>query len=68
MEYLLMNQKQTITKAQISERIWGLEEDVEYNNAEVYISFLRKKLKRINANVTIRTVRGLGYCLEEGVQ
>ena len=68
MEYLLMNQKQTITKAQISERIWGLEEDVEYNNAEVYISFLRKKLKRIDANVMIRTVRGLGYCLEEGVQ
>ena len=67
MEYLLMNQKQTITKAQISERIWGLEEDVEYNNAEVYISFLRKKLKRIDANVTIRTVRGIGYCLEESV-
>ena len=66
MEYLLMNQKQTITKAQISERIWGLEEDVEYNNAEVYISFLRTKLKRINDNETIRTVRGLGYCLEEG--
>lgn len=67
MEYLLMNQKQTITKAQISERIWGLEEDVEYNNAEVYISFLRKKLKRIEANVTIRTVRGMGYFLEESV-
>ena len=66
MEYLLMNQKQTITKAQISERIWGLEEDVEYNNAEVYISFLRKKLKRIDANVVIRTMRGIGYCLEEG--
>lgn len=66
MEYLLMNRNQTVTKAQISERIWDLEEDVEYNNAEVYISFLRKKLKRIDANVVIRTMRGIGYCLEEG--
>ena len=65
MEYLLMNRNQTVTKAQISERIWGLEEDVEYNNAEVYISFLRKKLKRSDANVVIRTMRGIDYCLEE---
>lgn len=30
------------------------------------MSKLRKKLKRIDANVVIRTMRGIGYCLEEG--
>ncbi|MDE6706425.1 MAG: helix-turn-helix domain-containing protein, partial [Oscillospiraceae bacterium] len=38
----------------------------EYNNIEVYISFLRKKLKVIGSNVTIKTARGIGYCLENG--
>lgn len=65
MEYLLTNRQQTVTRLQISERIWGPEEDVDYNNVEVYISFLRKKLKHIGAKLTIKTVRGIGYCLEE---
>lgn len=65
MEYLLINKQQTLSKMQISERIWGLDGDVDYNNAEVYISFLRKKLKHIGAKLGIRTVRGIGYCLEE---
>lgn len=65
MEYLLINKQQAVSKMQISERIWGYDEDVDYNNAEVYVSFLRKKLKHIGAKLTIRTVRGVGYCLEE---
>lgn len=65
MEYLVINKKQTLTKIQISERIWGNNEDVDYNNAEVYVSFLRKKLKHLGTSVNIRTVRGIGYCLEE---
>lgn len=65
MEYLLINKQQAVSKIQISERIWGYDEDVDYNNAEVYVSFLRKKLKHIGARLTIRTVRGIGYCLEE---
>lgn len=65
MEYLLMNAKQIVSKEQISNRIWGVENTVEYNNVEVYISFLRKKLAFLQSEVTIRTVRQRGYCLQE---
>lgn len=65
MEYFLINRQQSVSKQQITERIWGYEEDVDYNNVEVYVSFLRKKLKHIGADIEINTVRGVGYCLEE---
>lgn len=64
MEYLLMNANRIISKEQISNKIWGYENDVEYNNVEVYISFLRKKINFLKANVKIKAVRGMGYCLE----
>ena len=66
MEMLIANPKQLISKERFIEKIWGYESDVEYNNIEVYISFLRKKLKVIGSNVTIKTARGIGYCLENG--
>lgn len=50
-------------KEQITVRIWGYETEVEYNNEEVYISFLRKKLKFIETGTVIETVRGVGYRL-----
>ncbi len=64
MEYLLRNQKQVITREQIINKIWGYDSDVEYNNVEVYISFLRKKLAQIDAHVRLKAVRGVGYILE----
>ena len=45
------------------EKVWGYDADVDYNNVEVYISFLRKKLQFIKSSVCIKTVRGVGYCL-----
>lgn len=65
MEILIMNPNQIITKERFIEKIWGFESDVEYNNIEVYISFLRKKIHSINSNATIHTARGVGYYLEE---
>ncbi|GAK40397.1 transcriptional regulator [Paenibacillus sp. TCA20] len=62
---LLMVRKQSITsKEQIIEKLWGFDSDVEHNNVEVYISFLRKKLNFLNSGVRISTVRGVGYVLE----
>ncbi|MBR2283268.1 MAG: response regulator transcription factor [Ruminococcus sp.] len=63
MELLISNPKQIMPKERIIEKIWGYESDVEYNNIEVYISFLRKKLLVISAPVQIKTVRGIGYSL-----
>jgi DNA-binding response OmpR family regulator len=64
MELLISNPKQILPKERIIEKIWGYESDVEYNNIEVYISFLRKKLAVISAPVQIKTARGIGYSLE----
>ncbi|MGC5774744.1 response regulator transcription factor [Paenibacillus pabuli] len=62
---LLITRKQAITsKEQIIEKLWGFDSEVEYNNVEVYISFLRKKLTFLNSVVRINTIRGVGYVLE----
>ncbi|MCQ2459603.1 MAG: response regulator transcription factor [Ruminococcus sp.] len=65
MELLISNPHRILPKERIIEKIWGYESDVEYNNIEVYISFLRKKLSSINAPVHIKTARGIGYSLEQ---
>ncbi len=64
MELFLSNQNMVISKENLIEKVWGYESDAEYNNVEVYISFLRKKLAHINSKVSIKTVRGVGYRLE----
>ncbi|WP_409966848.1 response regulator transcription factor [Bengtsoniella intestinalis] len=66
MELLLRNQRQVITKETLLLKVWGYESDAEDNNVEVYISFLRKKLQRLRSQVTIRTIRRVGYCVEMG--
>ena len=64
MELLLRNGSIVLSKETLIEKIWGYESDAEYNNVEVYVSFLRKKLAHIESTVSIKTVRGVGYCLE----
>ena len=65
MELLIHNQRQILPKDQIVEKVWGYDSDAEYNNVEVYVSFLRRKMNFLDVNVHIRVVRGVGYILEE---
>ena len=65
LEYLIANQNQILTREQLALKIWGIESEAEYNNVEVYVSFLRKKLKLLKSKVKIKAVRGMGYKLEE---
>lgn len=60
-EYLILNQKQVLSREQLALKIWGYENEAEYNNVEVYLSFTRKKLAFIGSVVEIKAVRGLGY-------
>ena len=53
-----------MTRDQITLRVWGYESDAEYNNVDVYISYLRKKLQYVGTSVRIVAVRGVGYKLE----
>jgi len=64
-DLLFENPHQIIKKERIIEKIWGGDSDAEYNNVEVYISFIRKKLETLRVSTTIRTARGIGYSLEE---
>lgn len=65
MELLMANARQLISSDQFLEKIWGLDSDMESSVVWVYISYLRKKLTALNANVSIRAVRNAGYVLEE---
>ena len=64
LEILLLNKRQIINRETLANKIWGYDSDAEYNNVEVYISFLRKKLKLLKSNVKIKAIRGIGYKLE----
>lgn len=64
LEQLLINKNQISSRESLAERIWGYENDSEYNNVEVYITFVRRKLKLIGSTVNIKAVRGIGYKLE----
>lgn len=65
LETLLINKKTIINREVLANKIWGYDSDAEYNNVEVYVSFLRKKLKILKSKVKIKAVRGIGYKLEE---
>ena len=65
LEYMFSNQGQIMTREQLAVKIWGFENEAEYNNVEVYMSFTRKKLAFVGSGVEIKAVRGLGYELRE---
>lgn len=67
MEIFMANPGQLISTDRMLERIWGYDSDVEINIVWVYISYLRKKLSALQANVQIRATRNAGYSLEEVV-
>jgi DNA-binding response OmpR family regulator len=64
MEMLMVSPGQIISADQFMEKIWGFDSETEQNVVWVYISYLRKKLTALEADVAIRASRGLGYTLE----
>lgn len=64
LEYFMTNPNQILSKDQIYDKIWGLETNIESNNLEAYLSFIRKKLRAISSKVNIKSIRGLGYIME----
>ncbi len=64
LEYFINNKEQVLSKEQIYDKVWGVYNEIESNNLEVYLSFIRKKLKAIDSNVNIKSLRGLGYKME----
>lgn len=64
-ELLMSNPRHIISSERFMEKIWGYDSDAEINVVWVYISYLRKKLSALHANVQIKASRNAGYSLEE---
>lgn len=65
LEMLMSNPHMLISSERFLEKIWGYDSDAEINVVWVYLSYLRKKLASLNANVQIKATRNAGYSLEE---
>ena len=64
LEYFIQNKNIVISKDQLYDRIWGIDNEIESNNLEAYLSFIRRKLKLIGSTINIKVLRGIGYKLE----
>lgn len=64
MRFLMQAKEKNVAKELLLIRVWGFESNATENHVEVYVGFLRKKLKSINSNISIEALRGLGYHLE----
>lgn len=64
MKTFLYHPAMTVTKDALIGSVWGMESEATDNNVEVYISFLRKKLKYLKSRVGIRNLQKIGYRLE----
>ena len=65
MEIFMANPHVRISAERFMEKIWGFESEAEINVVWVYISYLRKKLTALHANISIQASRNAGYSLEE---
>jgi len=64
MRLLLQNPNRNLSKEMILAHVWGYDSNATENHVEVYIGFLRKKLNSIGSNISIISIRKLGYHLE----
>ena len=67
LDALIETDGRTITRERLAVRAYGYQDNAEYNNVEVYLTFLRRKLKFIGSRVEIKARRGLGYQIREDV-
>ena len=65
MEILMANPGQLFSSERLFDKIWGNDSDVELSSLWVYISYLRKKLKSLKADISISAARNAGYTLEK---
>ena len=64
LKIFMYNPSMTVTKDMLISNVWGIESEATDNNVEVYISFIRKKLKYLGSKVSFRKIQRLGYRLE----
>ena len=65
METFLRRKGQTLSRNLLLLKVWGPDSDVEEGNLDNYIHFLRRRLRGTGSALQIKTIRGIGYCLQD---
>ena len=65
METFLRRKEQPLSRNALLLTVWGPDSDVEEGNLDNYIHFLRRRLTTVGSSLSIKTLRGFGYCLKE---
>lgn len=63
LELFMKNSNQTLPRSTIITKVWGPASEIEGGNLDNYVYFLRRRLHQYTTTLTIKTVRGIGYCL-----
>lgn len=61
----LKNPAQILPRATLLTKVWGLDTEVEEGNLDNYVHFVRRRIKAVSCSAGIKTVRGIGYCMED---
>ena len=65
LEFLLRRAETIVSREQLAEHVWGDDYDPFSNLADVYIGYLRRKLRAAGVDSLIHTIRGMGYMLKD---
>ncbi len=65
LEVLLRSFKLVLRREVLLSRVWGVDAEVEDCNLDTYIHYLRKRLSYVGSTLTLKTIRGIGYCLTD---
>lgn len=68
LELFINNPDKVLSKEQIYDKVWGMDNDIQSNNLEAYLSFIRRKLTAISSDVSIKAVRGIGYRMVKNLE
>lgn len=68
LEILIRNQDQILTRDLLLTKVWGPDSDVENGNLDNYIHFLRRRLSAVTDRITVKTIWGIGYRLEDSIE
>jgi DNA-binding response OmpR family regulator len=63
LEFLLLHRGNCISRSTLLDRVWNAEAQMGTNVVDVYVNYLRRKLRDVPPDLIIRTVRGQGYCI-----
>jgi two-component system OmpR family response regulator len=66
LRFLAVNAERTVTRAEVLDDVWGTVHNIDPTIVDQYVKYLRRKLESAGAEVSIRTVRGVGYELRIG--